>query len=57
LLPDLPASGVMSAEEAARLPGVQVIEHGYISPGRDPSVYAYAKMTAQRNLYRVPIPN
>jgi serine/threonine protein kinase/Tol biopolymer transport system component len=54
-LPDLPASGVTSAEEAATLPGVRVIDHGYISPGGDPSVYAYTKMTAQRNLYRVPI--
>lgn len=54
-LPDLPAAGVTSAEEAATLPGVRVIDHGNISPGRDPSVYAYTKMTAQRNLYRIPI--
>jgi Tol biopolymer transport system component/tRNA A-37 threonylcarbamoyl transferase component Bud32 len=54
-LPDLPAAGVASVEEAASLPGVRAIEHGNISPGSDPSVYAYTKMTAQRNLYRVPI--
>ncbi len=54
-LPILPASGVKSGEEAAALPGVTVIEHGHISPGRDPSVYAYMKVTAQRNLYRIPI--
>jgi Tol biopolymer transport system component/tRNA A-37 threonylcarbamoyl transferase component Bud32 len=54
-LPHLAASGVTSAEEAATLAGVRVIDHGYISPGRDPSVYAYTKMTAQRNLYRIPI--
>jgi hypothetical protein len=54
-LPDLPAAGVASVEEALSLKGVRVIEHGNISPGRDPSVYAYTKMTAQRNLYRVPI--
>jgi hypothetical protein len=41
----------------ATLPGVQVIDHGNISPGVDPSIYAYTKMTAQRNLYRVPIAN
>jgi len=57
LLPDLPASGVRSAKEAAALPGVTIIEHGNISPGRDPSVYAFTKVTAQRNLYRVPIAN
>jgi Tol biopolymer transport system component len=54
-LPDLPASGVRSEKEAASLPGVTIIEHGNISPGRDPSVYAFTKVTAQRNLYRVPI--
>jgi Tol biopolymer transport system component len=54
-LPVLPASGVKSEAEAAALPGVTVIEHGHISPGRDPSVYAYMKVTAQRNLHRIPI--
>lgn len=54
-LPDLPPSGVKSEEEAAALPGVTVIDQGNISPGRDPSVYAFTKITAQRNLYRVPI--
>jgi eukaryotic-like serine/threonine-protein kinase len=56
-LPDLPASGVKSDEEAAALAGVTVIPHGNVSPGRDPSVYAFTKATAQRNLYRVPIPD
>jgi Tol biopolymer transport system component len=54
-LPDLPASGVKSEAEAAALSAVTVIEHGHISPGRDPSVFAYMKVTAQRNLYRIPI--
>ena len=53
-LPDLPASGVKTPEEAAALPGATVIEHGNISPGKDPSVYAFTKVTAQRNLHRVP---
>ncbi|MEX2384731.1 MAG: protein kinase [Thermoanaerobaculia bacterium] len=55
-LPDLPASGVRSKAEAATLPGVHVIEHGNISPGRDPSVYAFTRISAHRNLYRVPVP-
>jgi hypothetical protein len=55
-LPDLPASGVRSKAEAAALPGVHVIQHGNISPGRDPSVYAFTKISAHRNLYRVPVP-
>ena len=55
-LPDLPAAGVRSEAEAAALPGVHVIEHGNISPGRDPSVYAFTRISAHRNLYRVPVP-
>ncbi|HSD72151.1 MAG TPA: hypothetical protein VLE54_05140, partial [Thermoanaerobaculia bacterium] len=54
-LPALPASGLKSEEEAAALPGVTFIPHGNISPGRDPSVYAFTNITAQRNLYRIPI--
>jgi Tol biopolymer transport system component/tRNA A-37 threonylcarbamoyl transferase component Bud32 len=54
-LPALPAGGLKSEDEAAALPGVTVIPHGSISPGRDPSVYAFSHITAQRNLYRVPI--
>jgi Tol biopolymer transport system component len=54
-LPDLPVSGVKTVEEAAALPGATVIEQGNISPGKDPSTYAFTKVTAQRNLYRVPI--
>jgi hypothetical protein len=56
-LPDLPASGVKTAAETAALPGATVIEQGNISPGKDPSTYAFTRVTAQRNLYRVPIPN
>jgi len=55
-LPTLPAAGVRSEAEAARLPGVRIIGDADVSPGPDPSVYAFAKITAQRNLYRVPIP-
>lgn len=55
-LPTLPAEGVRSEAEAAGLAGVRIIEHGDISPGPDPWVYAFTKMTAQRNLYRVPLP-
>jgi len=53
---NLPTSGVRSEEEAAALPGARVIEQGVISPGHDPSVYAFVKRTAQRNLYRLPVP-
>jgi Tol biopolymer transport system component len=54
-LPDLPAHGIGSETEAGALPGAQVIDHGEVSPGPTPSIYAFVKVTAQRNLYRVPI--
>ena len=54
-LPALSASGLSSDTDAAELPGVRIIEHGDISAGGDPSVYAFTRITAQRNLYRVPI--
>ena len=54
-LPVLPAAGVKSEAEAAAQRGVTVIPHGNISPGRDPTVYAFSNITAQRNLYRIPI--
>ncbi len=55
-LPTLPADGVRSEAEGAGLPGVRIIDQGEISPGPEPSVYAFRRITAQRNLYRVPVP-
>ena len=55
-LPLLPASGIKSETEAAKLPGVLVIHEGRISPGSNPSVYAFTRTTVHRNLYRVPVP-
>ncbi len=55
-LPSLPPSGLKSEAEAAALPGVRVIPQGRISPGPDPSVYAFTATTMHRNLYRIPAP-
>lgn len=54
--PNLPATGIRGLDEGAALPGASVIERWNISPGPDPSVYAYLKTTVQRNLFRVPLP-
>jgi len=55
-LPDLPASGLKLESDAAAISGVRVLEGGNVSPGPDPSLYAFTKFNVQRNLYRVPVP-
>jgi len=55
-LPPLPPSGLKSEADLAKVPGVKVIEHGAISPGANPSVYAFVRSSVHRNLYRVPVP-
>jgi hypothetical protein len=55
-LPELPASGIRGLEEAKAFPGARVIDGWGLSPGSDPSVYAYVKTTVHRNLYRIRLP-
>lgn len=54
-LPRLPDSGIRGLEDGIELPGVRVIEAWDISPGPDPSIYAYVKTTVHRNLFRIPL--
>jgi eukaryotic-like serine/threonine-protein kinase len=57
-LPTLPPSGLKSAEDLKGLNVVAVIDMTGISlfaPGPNPSIYAYARMTVQRNLFRIPL--
>ena len=56
ILPRLPAGGIESAKDAADLPGARklAVPEAFIGP--DPAVYAYAKLTAQRNIFRVTVP-
>jgi len=56
-LPNLPASGIRGLDDAAAFPGSRVIEAWHISPGPDPSVFAYVKTTVHRNLFRIPLRN
>jgi eukaryotic-like serine/threonine-protein kinase len=53
-LPNLPAAGLTSFEEASRMPGARPYDR-LISPGPSPAVYAYASVNVHRNLYRVPL--
>jgi len=57
-LPALPPSGIKSAEDLKGLKVVSVIDMTGISnfaPGPNFSTYAYARLTVQRNLFRIPL--
>jgi len=57
ILPPLPASGIRSPGlDAGALPGAQLIKQQRAFPAANPSVYAFARVTTQRNIYRVPVP-
>ena len=51
MLPDLPAT----EGDWAKLPGVQILSHGGVSPGPDPSMFAFTRTELKRNLFRIPL--
>ena len=55
-LPDLPASGIRGVDDAKAFPGARILDGWDISPGLDPSFYAYVKTIVHRNLYRIGVP-
>ncbi len=55
-LPPLPATGIQSEADLARLPGARAVPGGDIAAGPSPAVCAFSRISAQRNLYRVPLP-
>jgi Tol biopolymer transport system component len=54
--PQLPSSGIRGPEDAKYIPGAHLLDGWFISPGPEPSVFAYVKTTMHRNLYRIPVP-
>ena len=56
-LPDFSAQVIVDPGQWVKMPGVTTIERRGlgISPGLDPSTYAYIQPTIHANLYRVPI--
>ncbi|HEY4047808.1 MAG TPA: hypothetical protein VGM27_13175 [Acidobacteriaceae bacterium] len=54
-LPRIPEGGFHSEEEVATLPGARRLEPEG-APGPSLDIYAFERHTAQRNLYRIPIP-
>ena len=57
-LPKWPTTGLNSIEDIKRMNVVAQIDMAgkvIFAPGPDPSVYAYSRLTVQRNLYRIPL--
>jgi hypothetical protein len=56
MLPPIPASGFASKEAVAAVHGAQLVSGTDVYPGPNPSIYAFVKISTQRNIYRVPLP-
>jgi hypothetical protein len=54
-LPRVPAGGFRSEEDVAALPGARKIDVSTAVPGSSPDVYAFYRVTTQRNLFRIPL--
>jgi eukaryotic-like serine/threonine-protein kinase len=56
LLPEIPAAGLQSPDAIGALTEARLMtSQAHTFPGPNPSVYAFMKVTTQRNIYRVPI--
>jgi hypothetical protein len=55
MLPKLPISGIRRLDDAAALPGARLVDGWDVSPGPDPSVFAFTKTNMHRNLFRIPL--
>jgi Tol biopolymer transport system component/tRNA A-37 threonylcarbamoyl transferase component Bud32 len=56
MLPPLPPAGIQSRDDLMAIPGARLIPERIAVPGPFPGTYAYSRTTAQRNLYRIPLP-
>lgn len=52
-LPNLSSSGIRGPEDVKAFPGARLLDAWGISPGPDPSIFAYTKTTVHRNLFRI----
>ncbi len=52
-LPQFPPGGIRVREQAAQFPGARPIKGVEISPGPDPSMFAYVKSATHQNLFRI----
>jgi serine/threonine protein kinase len=56
LLPEIPPGGFRTEPEIAKLPGVRLIDAADVAPGPVADIFAFSRITTQRNLYRIPLP-
>jgi hypothetical protein len=55
-IPALPDAAIASFKQAAAWPGARIIQERSAFVGADPSVYAFFRVTSQRNIYRIRVP-
>ena len=55
MFPAIPPGGFRSAAEMAQVPGVTTFDLYDYTPGPSEGVYAFARESVQRNLYRIPL--
>jgi hypothetical protein len=55
VLPSMPTGGFRTEADVAAAPGVQILPYGDVGPGPSPATYAFSRVTAARNLYRIPL--
>jgi sugar lactone lactonase YvrE len=55
-LPPIPAADLGKIANAATGPDVVKIKEGRAFAGADPSMYAFPRLTTQRNIYRISVP-
>ena len=56
LVPESIVHGLPSEPEILKLPGVRLISLRNVVPGPTADIYAFQRVSVQRNLYRVPVP-
>jgi hypothetical protein len=50
MLPPTPASGLLSKDAVAALPGARLVSEHSVYPGPNPSIHALTKVATQRNI-------
>jgi dipeptidyl aminopeptidase/acylaminoacyl peptidase len=57
MFPRIPEGGFHSEREIATFPGARLVDvPPDFDPGPTPEVYAFSRLSVQRNLYRIPVP-
>ena len=55
LMAPLGALALAEMADAAKLPGARLRQQQRVFPSADPTVYAFARVTTHRNIYRVSV--